>query len=108
MFAMSSLEDSKGADPYKLPEPPDPGLDSYTGPIIEPTPQAHTIVSQTQGDVSHPTSSAEAEHGKSETDVQIPVEAHATMSQESDISSLASDSAPVEQKQIEGHGVRQN
>ncbi len=63
--------------------------------------QTHTEVSQTQGDVSHPTSSVEAEHGKLETDVQTPVEAHATMSQESDISSLASVLAPLEQKQTE-------
>ncbi len=99
---MSSSEDTKGGDPDKLPEPPDTGQDSSTGLFNEPTPEAHTTVSQTQGDVSRPTSPAEAEHGKSETDVQVPVEAHATMNQGSDISSLDADSLTVKQKLIEG------
>ncbi len=83
------MEDPKEGDRDKPSKPPDLGLDSSSGPSNEPTPQAHTTVSQTQGGVSHPTSTVEAEHGKSETDVQNPVEAHATMSQGSDISSLA-------------------
>ncbi len=94
---MSSSEDTKGGDPYKQPETPDTGLDSSPGPSNKPTPQAHTTVSQTQGDTSRPISPANAEHDITEDDVQILVEAHSTMSQGSDISSLASDSLPVEQ-----------
>ncbi len=69
----------------KPPEPPDPGLASSTGPSNEPTTQAHSTVSQPNGDSSHPTSPVRTEHGES---AEIPVEAHSTVSQESDISSL--------------------
>ncbi len=98
---MSSSEDTKRGDRDKPAKPPDLSLGSSFGLSNEPTQQAHTIVSQTQGDVSHPTSSVETQHGKLETDVQIPAEAHATMSQEYDISSLASDSELPEQKLTE-------
>ncbi len=88
---MSSSEDTKGGDPSKLPEPPDPGLDSSTGPIIKPTPQTHGTVSQTQSETSHPINPANTEHDKSEVDVQTAVETHSTMSKESDISSIDPD-----------------
>ena len=58
-------------------------------------------MSQTQGDTSRPISPANIEHDKVEDDGQISVEAHATMSQGSDISDLAPDSLPVEQELTE-------
>ncbi len=97
---MSSTEDPDGGDPNKPSKPPDLGLDSSSGPSNEPTPQAHTV-SQTQGDTSHPISPANTEHNKTEDDVHTTVEAHATMSQESDVSSIDPFELPVEQESIE-------
>ncbi len=97
---MSSSEDSNKGKPPEPPEPPDLGLASPSGPFNEPTPQAHSV-SQIQGDTSRPTSPASAEHGKVEDDVPATVEAHATMSQESDVSSIDPHALSVEAGTIE-------
>ncbi len=97
---MSSSEDQPKGKPPEPPEPPDSNPVSSTGPSNEPTPQAHSV-SQTQGDSSHPTSPAKPEHGKPEDDVPAVVEAHVTLSQESNVSSIDPYSLPVEEGTIE-------
>ncbi len=99
---MSSSEDQKGGEPPDKPQPPDINLESLFGPSDEPVPQAHTV-SQPQGDTSRPTSPANTEHGKSEGDVQTSVEAHSTMSQESDVSSIDHYELPANQRSIEAN-----
>ena len=99
---MSSSEDLKGGEPPDKPEPPDLDLDSSSGPSNEPTPQAHSV-SQPQGVTSDPVSPAKTEHDKSGSeDVQATVEAHSTVSQGSDISSIDPHDTPVETQSIEG------
>ncbi len=99
---MSSPEDTKGGEPPDKPEPPDTNLDSSSGPFNEPTPQAHSV-SQPQGVTSDPVSPDNAEHDKTRSeDVQTTVEAHSTVSQGSDISSIDPHDTPVETQSIEG------
>ena len=98
---MSSSEDRKGSEPPDPPEPTDINLESLFGPSDEPVPQAHTV-SQPQGDTSHPISPVNTEHDKTEgDDVQTAVEAHSTMSQESDVSSIDHYELPADQGSIE-------
>ena len=100
---MSSQEDQKGGEPPDKPEPPDINLDSFPGPFNEPIPQAHSV-SQPQGDTSDPVSSVNIEHGKTGSDdAQTAVEAHSTMSQESDVSSSDHYELPADQQSIEGN-----
>ncbi len=101
MFAVTSSEDTKGSEPPEPPKPPDINLESLFGPSDEPVPQAHSV-SQAQGDTSHPISPANTEHDKTEDDdVQIAVEAHSTVSQESDISSLDHFELPAQLRSVE-------
>ncbi len=98
---MSSSEDHKGGEHPDPPQPPDINLESLLGPSDEPAPQAHTV-SQPQGDTSHPISPVNTEHDKTEgDDVQTAVEAHSTMSQESEVSSIDQYDLPADQGSIE-------
>ena len=93
---MSSKEDTEGGRPPDEPKPPDINLDSSSGPSDEPTTQAHPV-SQPQGVTSDPVSPDTTEHDKTESeDVRTTVEAHTTVSQGSDISSIDPHDTPVE------------
>ena len=95
-------EDLKGGEPPDKPEPPDLNLDSSTGPFNEPNTQAHSV-SQPQGVTSDPVSPDNAEHDKTESaDVETTVEAHGTMSQASDVSSIDPFELPLELRSTEG------
>ena len=58
-------------------------------------------MSQPKGGSLYPTSPAKTEQGESEEIPQISVEAHGAASQETDISSLDSNSLPNEQVNVE-------
>ncbi len=99
---MSSTEDREGGRSPDKPKPPDINLGNSSGPSNEPTSQAHPV-SQPQGVASDPVSPDNTEHDKSESeDAGTTVEAHTTVSQSSDISSLDPHDTPVETQSIEG------
>ena len=101
-FAMSSKEDTEGGRPPEEPKPPDINLGDSSGPSNEPTSQAH-LVSQPQGVTSDPVSPDNTEHDETGSkDARTPVEAHTTVSQGSDISSIDPHDTPVRIQSIEG------
>ncbi len=98
---MSSKEDTEGGRPPEEPKPPDINLGDSSGPSNEPTSQAH-LVSQPQGVTSDPVSPDNTEHDETGSkDARTPVEAHTTVSQGSDISSIDPHDTPVESQSIE-------